>query len=59
LKGSRIEQALRTKLTQANRTALQEYAQALPEAPAPGEDPAGTAPGGEAQADATQVAGTE
>jgi predicted RNA-binding protein YlxR (DUF448 family) len=55
LKGNRIEQALRSKLTQANRLALQEYAQSLPEA-----DPAGEgAAGAESQAGATQVAGTE
>jgi predicted RNA-binding protein YlxR (DUF448 family) len=55
LKGSRIEQALRTKLSQADRLALQEYAQSLPEA-----DPAGeAAAGSESQASATQVAGTE
>jgi predicted RNA-binding protein YlxR (DUF448 family) len=55
LKGSRIEQALRTKLSQANRLTLQEYAQSLPEAD-PTEE---AAPGAESQASATQVAGTE
>src|SRR4051812_30922970 len=55
LKGNRIEQALRLKLTPANRQALQEYALSLPEA-----DPAGNdAAGAESQAGATQVAGTE
>jgi hypothetical protein len=55
LKGNRIEQALRTKLTPANRQALQEYAQSLPEADPAGEDAAGA----ESQAGATLVAGTE
>ena len=55
LNGSRIEQALRSKLSQANRLALEEYAQLLPEADPQAED----ATGAESQAGATQVAGTE
>jgi uncharacterized protein len=55
LKGSRIEQALRVKLPQANRQSLQEYAQSLPEADP---DAEGTAGAGE-QASAAQVAGIE
>ena len=55
LKGSRIEQALRTKLTPANREVLQEFAQSLPEADPPGEDAAGAA----SQAGAVPAAGTE
>jgi predicted RNA-binding protein YlxR (DUF448 family) len=55
VKGSRIEQALRTKLTQANRLALQEYAQSLPEAE-PAEDEAA---GADVQSGAAQAAGTE
>lgn len=55
LKGSRIEQALRVKLTPADRLALQAYAQSLPEA-----DPAeGEASGAGAPASAAQAAGTE
>ena len=55
LKGSRIEQALRIKLMPANRDALQEYAQSLPEA-----DPAGEAAAGAAsQAGAAQAVGPE
>ena len=53
LKGSRIEQALRVKLTPADRLALQAYAQSLPEA-----DPVeGTADG--VQESAAEAAGTE
>jgi uncharacterized protein len=48
LKGNRIEQALRIKLTPADRQALQEYVQSLPEADAD-EDHAAGAP---SQADA-------
>jgi predicted RNA-binding protein YlxR (DUF448 family) len=55
LKGNRIEQALRVKLTPAGRSALQEYAQALPEADPSGED----ATGAESQTGAAQAAGTE
>lgn len=55
LKGSRIEQALRVKLTQADRLTLQEYAQSLPEAESEGEEAAGA---GE-QDSAAQAAGTE
>jgi hypothetical protein len=55
VKGSRIEQALRVKLTPADRLALQEYAQSLPEAD-PEEDEAA---GAESHAGATRVAGTE
>ena len=53
LKGNRIEQALRTKLSSANRQALQQYAQSLPEADA------GEADGASTQVDAAQAAGTE
>ena len=55
LKGSRIEQALRTKLTPENRAALQEYAQSLPEADPAGEEAGDAAP----QAGAARAAGTE
>ena len=55
LKGSRIEQALRTKLTPADRQTLQEYAQSLPEAE-PDEDEAA---GAVVQESAAQAAGTE
>jgi predicted RNA-binding protein YlxR (DUF448 family) len=55
LKGNRIEQALRVKLTPADRLALQQYAQSLPEADPLGEDAAGA----ESQAGAAQAAGTE
>jgi predicted RNA-binding protein YlxR (DUF448 family) len=55
LKGSRIEQALRTKLTPANRLTLQEYAQSLPEAE-PEED---AAAGAGVHDGAAQAAGTE
>jgi hypothetical protein len=55
LKGSRIEQALRTKLAQANRLALQAYAQSLPEAD-PEEE---VAAGAGVQGSAAQAAGTE
>lgn len=55
LKGSRIEQALRTKLTQADRQALQEYAQSLPEAEPDEDDAAGAV----VQESAAQTAGTE
>jgi hypothetical protein len=59
LKGSRIEQALRLKLTPANRAALQEYAQSLPEANPAEEESAGEAAGAESQTAAAQVAGTK
>jgi hypothetical protein len=55
LKGSRIEQALRTKLTPADRQTLQEYAQSLPEAE-PDEDEAA---GAVVQESAAQAAGAE
>jgi hypothetical protein len=55
LKGSRIEQALRTKLAQANRVALQEYAQSLPEAEPEEDEAAGAAVHG----GAARAAGTE
>jgi predicted RNA-binding protein YlxR (DUF448 family) len=55
VKGSRIEQALRVKLTPADRLTLQEYAQSLPEADPAEEDAAGAG----SHAGATQVAGTE
>jgi hypothetical protein len=55
LKGSRIEQALRTKLAQTNRLALQEYVQSLPEAEPEGDEAAGAG----VQASAAQAAGTE
>jgi hypothetical protein len=55
LKGSRIEQALRTKLAPANRQALQEYAQSLPDAE-PEEDEAA---GAGVHGGAAQAAGTE
>lgn len=55
LKGSRIEQALRTKLAQADRLALQEYAQSLPEAEPEREEAAGAG----VQDSAAQAAGTE
>lgn len=48
IKGNRIEQALRTKLTPATRQALQEYAQSLPEA----DVEADKAAGAQSQADA-------
>jgi predicted RNA-binding protein YlxR (DUF448 family) len=54
LKGSRIEQALRIKLTPANRQALQEYARSLPDADPPGDDA-----GAEPQPGAAQAARTE
>jgi predicted RNA-binding protein YlxR (DUF448 family) len=55
VKGSRIEQALRVKLTSADRLVLQEYAQSLPEADPEEEE----ADGAGSHAGATQVAGTE
>ncbi len=55
LKGSRVEQALRVKLTPANRQALQEYGQSLPAA----EPDQGTAAGAESQESAAQAAGAE
>jgi len=55
LKGSRIEQALRTRLTSANRQALQAYAQSLPEADSEEEAAAGAG----VQGSAAGAAGTE
>ncbi len=55
LKGSRIEQALRIKLTQADRLTLQMYAQSLPEA----ESEEDAAAGANVQDGAAQAAGTE
>jgi predicted RNA-binding protein YlxR (DUF448 family) len=48
LKGNRIEQALRTRLTAENRNMLLAYVQSLPETEAEG----GAADGAEPQADA-------
>ena len=55
LKGSRIEQALRVKLTPADRLALQAYAQTLPEAGPAGE----TASGANVQESAAGAVGIE
>lgn len=52
IKGNRIEQALRIKLTPAVRKALQEYAQSLPEADVEADE----ASGAQSQADAAQAA---
>jgi uncharacterized protein len=48
IKGNRIEQALRIKLTPANRQALQEFVQSLPEVDVESDK----APGAQSQADA-------